>query len=160
MRASYALMTVAVALCLGGLSCTSTTPTEAGRVFTAKINDGPLAPSTARWLASAREGEADVQHRESIKLARGEATIEVLFGTVREPHSAATYVHSLQVRVTENQAWAIAVRSQGTSVNRGTHEKPLQGISILVSARNETLWRSQLTQTMVSISADGTVTTD
>jgi len=160
MHPSYAFVTVAVALCLGGLSCTSTTPTEAGRVFTPKINDGPLALSTARWLVSAREGEADLQHRESIKVARGEAALEIQFGTVKEPDSGAMYLHSLEVRVTDNQAWTIAVRSQGTSVNRGTHERPLQGMTIMVSALRETPWRSQLTQTMVSISAGGTVTTD
>ncbi len=156
----YAFMTVAMTLCLSGLSCSSTTPTEAGRVFTPKINDGPVPPSTARWLAKARGGEAQALHQKSIQIASGEATIEVQFGTLREPTSGALYLHSLQVRVADNQAWTITVRPKGTSVNRGTIERPLQGITIMVSALKETPWRSQLTQTMVNISAGGSVATN
>lgn len=153
-------MTVALAMCLTGVSCARTTPTEVGHAFAPKINDGPLDPATARWLESAREGDAEAQHRKAIKIAHGEATIDVLFGTVQDPSTAATYIHSLQVRIAENQGWTIAVQSHGNSLNRGTHEQPLQGITIKVSALRETLWKTRLTQTMVSISADGTISTD
>lgn len=148
---------LALALSLGGLSCTSTIPTEVGTQFTPSIEDGLLETTTQAWLKRARQGEGGAPQTKSIQIAHGEATVEVVVRALQEPETGAVFVHSIEVGVIENEKWHISAHAQGTSVNLGTHEKPLQGVSVLVTATLETTWKTSSTQTLVSISADGTI---
>ncbi len=79
----------------------------------------------------------------------------MVVGIAQDPSTHGAFVHSVAVTVTENEKLSITVQPHGTSLNLGTHEKPVQSVSIMVTAVLETTWSTRSTQTLVSISGMG-----